>query len=391
MPIPLNDDLYPYNRAIHLPSLRVWPVNSPAQLRRFIKFPWKVYADDPLWVPPLIGQQKAYFNPKKNPFYDHARVQLFLAWRGDQVLGRIAAVVNQADNEFHGEKTGFFGFFDCLPDYEIARRLLDAARFWLQDQGMETMRGPANFSSNDEWGMLVDSFDLSPVLMMTYNPDYYPRLVERYGLTKARDLYAYRMITKDGISDRLRRLSEKIQQREGLTVRPIDMKDFDNELKRIKAVYNDAWSRNWGFVPMTEAEFDHLAKQLKPLIVPELVLMAEVNGKPAGFSLTLPDYNQALKHVNGRLFPFGLLKLWWLSRKIDCSRTLVMGVIKEYQKRGIDAVFYIRSYDAGLVKGIKWGELSWILEDNEMMKRAMELMGGKVYKTYRIYEMKIES
>jgi hypothetical protein len=195
------------------------------------------------------------------------------------------------------------------------------------------------------------------------------------------------MRIEEGLPDRLRRMAARIEQKEGLTIRPIEMKDFDNELKRIKEIYNNAWSKNWGFVPMTDAEFDHLAKQLKPLVVPELVLFAEINGQPAGFSLTLPDYNQALRHLNGRLFPFGILKLLWHSRKIDHPRILVMGVVHEYQRRGIDAVFYVRTWDAGEKRGYTWGEMSWILEDNEMMKRAMELMGGKVYKTYRIYEM----
>lgn len=370
-------------------SIEIQPVISRRQLQAFVKFPWKVYQNDRLWVPPLIGQQKAYFNPQKNPFYDHSQVQLFLALRNGRIAGRIASVVNHNHNEFHQEKVGFFGFFECLNDYAVAEKLLDEAKAWLLQRGMETMRGPANFSSNDEWGMLVDGFDSSPMLMMTYNPRHYLYFMDRYGLAKAKDLYAYRMFTKDGISDRLRRMAEKIQQREGLNIRPLNLKDFASELERVRVVYNQAWSKNWGFVPMTEREFDYLAKNLKPLVVPELVLMAEVNGEPAGFSLTLPDYNQALKRINGRLFPFGLIKLWWCSRKIDCVRILVMGVVPKYQRRGIDALFYIKTFDAGAARGVKWGEMSWILEDNEMMKRALETMGAKVYKTYRIYEMRI--
>ncbi len=370
-------------------SIHIQPVSSRGQLRAFIKFPWQIYKNDPLWVPPLIGQQKEYFNPRKNPFYDHAKTQLFLALTDGHLAGRIAAVVNEAHNDFHQEKTGFFGFFECLESFSVAGKLLDAARDWLRQQGMETMRGPANFSSNDEWGMLVDGFDSSPVLMMTYNPRYYLDLMDRYGLVKVKDLYAYRMFSREGTSDRLRRMAEKIQQREGLTIRPINMKDFNGELKRIKTVYNQAWSKNWGFVPMTDAEFEHLAKTIKPLVAPELVLLAEADGQPAGFSLTLPDYNQALKKINGRLFPLGLIKLWWHSRKIDCARNLVMGVVPKYQKRGIDAVFYIKSFDACLARGITRGEMSWVLEDNLLMNRAMKIMGGKLYKTYRIYEMRI--
>jgi GNAT superfamily N-acetyltransferase len=388
MPIPLTDDLYPLS-IVGTPPVRVRPVTAGGLRRTFIRLPWRIYRDDPHWVPPLIGQMKETFHPRKNPFYDHAEVQLFLADRGDRPVGRIAAVVNHVHNEFHDEQTGFFGFFECVNDQEVAGKLLDAARDWLRERGMKILRGPANFSSNDEWGLLVQGFDMSPVLMMPYNPPYYPELLECYGLAKVKDLYAYRMLIEEGLPDRLRRMAAKIEQKEGLTIRPIDMKNFDDELKRIKAIYNNAWSKNWGFVPMTEAEFDHLAKQLKPLVVPELVLFAEVDGQPAGFSLTLPDYNQALIHLNGRLFPFGILKLLWHSRRIDHPRILVMGVVHEYQRRGIDAVFYIRTWDEGKKRGYTWGEMSWILEDNEMMKRAMEMMGGRIYKTYRIYEMKI--
>jgi hypothetical protein len=389
MPIPLTDDLFPYNLQKNPPGVVIQPVISRGQRRAFIKLPWRIYRDDPHWVPPLISQLKETLDPHKNPFYDHADVQLFLADRGDIPVGRIAAVVNHAHNEFHDERTGFFGFFECVNDEQVSAKLLDAAREWLRQRGMTILRGPANFSSNDEWGLLVQGFDISPVLMMPYNPPYYPELLERCGLAKTKDLYAYRMRIEEGLPDRLRRMASRIEQRESLTIRPIEMKDFDNELKRIKAIYNNAWSKNWGFVPMTDAEFDHLAKQLKPLVVPELVLLAEVKGRPAGFSLTLPDYNQALKHLNGRLFPFGIFKLLWYSRKIDHPRILVMGVTHEYQRRGIDTVFYVRTWDAGKKRGYTWGEMSWILEDNEMMKRAMELMGGKVYKTYRIYEMSI--
>jgi GNAT superfamily N-acetyltransferase len=389
MPIPLTDDLYPPRVLTDPPAVRIRPVTTRGQLRTFIRLPWKIYRDDPYWVPPLVRQMKETFDPRKNPFYEHADVQLFLAERGDRTVGRIAAVVNQAHNQFHEEKTGFFGFFECVNDKEVTQELLDAARTWLRERGMETLRGPANFSSNDEWGLLVEGFDSSPVLMMTYNPPYYPELMEGCGLAKAKDLYAYRMRIEEGLPDRLRRMAAKIEGKEGLTIRPIDMKDFDNELKRIKAIYNNAWSKNWGFVPMTDAEFDHLAKTLKPLVVPELVLFAEIDSQPAGFSLTLPDYNQALKRINGRLFPFGLFKLLWHSRKIDHPRILVMGVVHEYQRRGIDAVFYVRTWDEGKKRGYTWGEMSWILEDNEMMKRAMEMMGGHIYKTYRIYEMKM--
>ncbi len=370
-------------------NIQIQKVEGKRALKDFIKLPWRVYGGDPLWVPPLIKERKDYFNPQKNPFYQHSQVQLFLALQEGKPVGRIAALINHNHNNFHKEKTGFFGFWEVQPQYSIAQKLLEQARSWLKEKGMEIMRGPMNFSTNDECGLLIDGFDLSPMIMMPYNPPYYMEFLEKFGLKKTKDLYAYLIDHSQQPPERMRRVAKKVKEKEDLHIRQVNLKRFEEEVKLIKQIYNQAWSKNWGFVPMTDEEFDHLANELKRLAVPELILIAEVNGEPAGFSMALPDYNQALKKVNGKLFPWGLFKLLWWAKRIDAIRVLTMGVVHKYQKRGIDLIFYLETFDRGVGKGYKRGELSWILEDNLLMNRALEYLGVKVYKRYRIYETKL--
>ncbi|MFQ6092627.1 MAG: GNAT family N-acetyltransferase [bacterium] len=367
----------------------VEPVRDKKGLRRFITFPWTVYKNDPYWVPPLISTHKDLFNPDRNPFYRHARVELFLARRDRMVVGRIASIVNDNHNSFHKDRVGFFGFFESLQDFGTAGGLLSAARDWLRAQGMDTMRGPMNFSTNEECGLLIDGFDSSPVFMMPYNPKYYVDFMDRFGLKKGRDLLAYFLTQENVPPDELQATLEKIKRRAGIRIRRLNMGDFEEEIRRVKEVYNSAWSRNWGFVPMTDEEIAHMARQLKKIIDPDLVLFAEIDGRPIGFSLALPDLNQALKRINGRLFPLGLFKLLWYSKKIDGVRVLTMGVIPEYQNKGIAAMFGVESFKVGVPKGYVWGEMSWVLEDNTLMRRALERMGAKIYKKYRIYEMAV--
>lgn len=247
-----------------------------------------------------------------------------------------------------------------------------------------------NFSTNEECGLLIDGFDSSPVIMMPYNPRYYVDFFDRFGLKKGRNLLAY-SLTKDQVPPKdLQNKLEKIRERAGIVIRKINMSDFQGEIRRVKEVYNSAWSHNWGFVPMTDEEINHMAYQLKKIVDPDLVLFAEIDGKPIGFSMALPDINQALKKINGRLFPFGLLKLLWHSRKIDGVRVPIMGVVHEYQNKGIAAMFGVESFKVGTEKkGYVRGEMSWILEDNALMIRALERMGARIYKTYRIYEMSV--
>ena len=365
-------------------------VENGKDWKAFVTFPYHHYRKDPNWVPPLLIDQKILLNPKKHPFYEHSKIQFFLAKKDGINAGRIAAIVDDNHNEFHEERTGFFGFFETVEDYGVAEKLLSAAKLWVEDQGMETFRGPVNPSQNEDCGLLLDAFDSPPVLMMPYNPPYYAHFIERFGLQKAMDLYAYYIDSKNPPPEKLVRIANAIRKKKNLTVRPIDMKNFNHEADKVWHIYNRAWSKNWGFVPMTKPEFDHLAKNLKQAIVPELALLAEIEGKPIGFSLALPDLNRALIHTNGRLFPLGLLKILWYSRKIDMIRIIIMGVIHEYQKLGIDAIFYLDTWHNAVNKGYWRGEMSWILENNEMMNRSAKMLGGRVYKTYRMYEMKLK-
>lgn len=358
----------------------------------FIKLPWKIYKDDKNWVPPLISERKEFLDKRKNPFFKHAEVVFYLAKKHGKVVGRIAGIVNRNHIEFQKEKVGFFGFFECVEDYKVAKILLDGVKNWLKSKGMEIMRGPANFSSNEEWGMLLEGFDSPPVFMMTYNPKYYLDFMEKYGMEKARDLYAYFIDKNFPPPERVVKMAASIKQKENIKLHSVDMKNLENEAEKIKAIYNSAWSPNWGFVPMTDEEFDHMVKGLKQIVDPYLVFIAEVDGKPAGFSLALPDVNLVLHKINGRLFPFGLLKLLWhtkIKNKINGVRIITMGVVPEFQKRGIDTVFYVETYNVGVKRGYTWAELSWVLEDNLKMNRILELLGARLYKKYRIYEINI--
>jgi GNAT superfamily N-acetyltransferase len=327
---------------------------------------------------------------QNNPFYRSARTRLFLAMRDSEVVGRIATCISYRHNDYHEEKTGFFGFLDTPDDEEISRQLLKVAMIELKKMGMDRMRGPMNFSTNHECGFLVEGFDSPPVIMMTYNHPYQPRLAEKFGLKKVMDLLAYKLTTGTEPSERVRRVVESRLARTHVKIRPIDMSNFSREVILIRDVYNQAWAKNWGFVPMDAAEFDQLAKNLKQILDPDIVCVAEHDGRAIGFSLALPDINQVLIRLDGRLFPTGLLKLLWLTKvrkSIDQCRLITFGVIPEYRKLGIDMMLYLETFQRGLKKGYKWGELSWVLESNELMRRGVEQMGGEVYKRYRIMEM----
>jgi GNAT superfamily N-acetyltransferase len=367
-------------------AVRVEAVASKRDFDTFIKLPWKIYRKDPHWVPPLIMDQKNLLNRKKNPFFAHSEIRHFLARRDGQAVGRISAVIDRNYNEFQGEKTGFFGFFETVNSPEAAAALVEAAGNWLRERGMERLLGPANPSTNDTLGLLVAPFGQPPVLHMPYNPDYYPGLLEKAGCAKAKDLYAYYMEDITPLADKVKRVAEIIRRRNNITVRSVNMKRLLEEIDLIKVIYNDAWTPNWGFVPWTDEELEHLAQELKRAVIPELVLFAFVDGEPAGFSLSLPDLNQALIHANGRLFPFGLVKVLWHSRHIDLLRVLAMGVRRKFQKLGIDAVFYYETYTRGTARGFHRGEFSWILEDNLGIRNTMENLGARIYKTYRMYE-----
>lgn len=365
----------------------VEPVHDARTLDQFIRLPWRIYADDPVWVPPLLSDVRKVLSPG-HPFHEHARVQCFLALRGDEPVGRIAAVVNDQYNQFHDTRTGFVGLFEAVDDADVARDLLQTASDWLAEQGMTRAIGPFNLSTNDELyspGILLDSFGRPQVLMMAHNPPYYARLFEAAGWEKERDLLSY-WLDDRRVPERLARGVERLTGSiDGLVVRPLDLKRLSAEVERIKEVYNSAWERNWGFAPLSDREIARLAGDLKAIVDPQFALIAEIHGEPIGFALALPDYNQALRHVNGRLLPFGFIKLLWYRRKIDRLRVLTLGVKPDYRVRGIDAVFYLRMYQSAVSAGYRSGEASWILEENWGMRRALERMGAYVHKTYRVY------
>jgi GNAT superfamily N-acetyltransferase len=328
---------------------------------------------------------------EKNPFFQHAEAQYFVAERGSgrrSVVGRIAAIHNHGHNEFHGDRVGFFGFFECENDQAVADALFEAAAEWLKERGLDTMRGPASFSTNDECGLTVEGFDTPPTIMNPHNPPYYIDLVERAGFTKAMDMHQFRTVSNQ-LPDRLVRGAKLIKKRQGITLRTLDVKRFYEEVDRIKPMYNAAWEKNWGFVPMTEAEIDHMAKQLKPVVVPDLVVFAEKDGETIGFALALPDLNVALrKNPSGRLFP-GILKVLWAARKVTRMRIVALGVLEQHRNTGADAVLYHWIWDRGYQIGYRWAEAGWILEDNAPMANALVRMGFEAYKTLRLYDRRL--
>jgi len=364
-------------------------VQTSSDSKKFIDFIYALYKNDPNWVPPLRMDREKLIDKKKNPFYKHSQMELFLAERNGEVIGRIGAIVNDNHNKEHNDKVGFFGFFECVNEQAVANALFDEAKKYLLSKGMNAMRGPANPSVNDEYGLLVNGFDSPPVVLMTYNPQYYESLIQNYGLKKEKDLYAYILDQNTVYTDKFNRANEIVKQRNSLTFRPINMKDFKNEVRRIKEVYNAAWQYNWGAVAMTDEEFDALAEDLKMVVEPELVLIAESKGKMVGFGLSLPDINVRLKaNRNGGLIG-GLLRLLVFKKKIDLVRIIVLGVIPEFQKSGAAGVLFYETAVRAKRLGYQYGEASWILEDNVMMNRAAEAMQGKRYKTYRIYQQEI--
>ncbi len=367
-------------------DLSIKEVRNRGDLKAFIRLPWLIYRDNPHWVPPLIKEQLKKFDPK-NPFFLHSEMVLFLAHRGKEIVGRIAGIIDRNYIEFHNEKAGFFGFFESIQDIEVTKSLLSKVKDWLKGRGMEKMIRPMNPSTNDECGLLIEGFESSPCLMMPYNPPYYPELLEGFGLRKAMDLYAYLLEKSSFNHNRLNRITERLKNREPLLrVRPLDLSHFDEEVKIIKEIYNQAWNNNWGFVPLTEEEIDDMAKNLKPLALPDLVLFAYCGEEPVGFSVSLPDYNEVLKHLNGRIGLLGILKFFYFSRKIKTLRVMLLGVKQAFQKRGVEGLLYTETFNRGILRGYERAECSWILEENLLMQHAIEAMGGKRYKTYRIYE-----
>jgi GNAT superfamily N-acetyltransferase len=374
----------------YMSNIEIKTLHPTKDILKFIKFAWKIYKGDPYWVPPLLMDKKKLLNKDKNPFFKTAQMEMFMAYIDGEPVGRVAAIKNDSHNKVHNENIGFFGFFECIDNQEVANALLDSAKEWLKAKGLDAMRGPANPSSNDEFGMLLEGFDDSPRLMMTYNPKYYLDLMDNYGLKKVKDLLAYQIDNPKLLkSEKLVRVAEIARKRSKIEIKQINLKYFKSELEKVKFVYNQAWAPNWGFIPMTDEEIDNLAKELKPLVEDSLVVFAETEGKVVAFALVMLDYNELFKSFNGRLFPFNVIKLFTQRKKIKWARVLTLGIIPEYQKRGIDALLYYEITKRAEKLGILKGEASWILEDNEMMNRGAEVMKGEVYKKYRVYEIEI--
>jgi GNAT superfamily N-acetyltransferase len=367
----------------------VRPVTTPAGLNRFIGFPYDLHRGDPQWVAPLRMDIRTLLSRTKNPFFQHGAAEYFLAERDGRVVGRIAAIRNDAHGAFHPEEThvGFFGFFECVDDQAVADALFARAADWLRAQGLTVMRGPASFSTNDECGLLVDGFDTPPAIMNPHNPRYYVALLERAGFVKAMDLLCYEGYDRSGPPERLVEGARRMAERSGVSLRTLDMKRFWDEVEKVKQVYNAAWEKNWGFIPMTDAELNLLAKQLKPVVVPELVVFAEKAGELIGMAIAIPDFNVALKHnPSGRLLPFGLLKILWHKRKIRRIRVLTLGVLKPYRRSGADVLMYEHIWREGRRLGFNWGEASWLLETNHAIRNPMERLGFTAYKTLRLYD-----
>ena len=365
----------------------VRPVLSKKDERAFIKFQWKPYAGDPNFVPPLLMDRRKLIDRKNNPFYRNAAMELFLAERDGEVVGRVGAIVNDNHNREHKENIGFFGFFECIDDQKVADALLKSAMEWLRGRGVTAVRGPASPSVNDEYGLLVEGFDKPPAILMSYNPPYYPRLLEKIGFRKVKDLYAFEVREETVFTEKLVRVSEMVKKREGVVFRSLNMKDFDNEVKTIRELYAKGWEHNWGEVPMTEEEFNYVAKDLKAIVNPDLVVIVEKNGKAVGFGLSLPDLNMILKdNKKGRLIP-GILRILLFKKRINRVRIIMLGVLPEYQKTGIAAVLFYETGRRGVDRGYVFGEASWIIEDNVNMIRSAALLQGEKTKTYRIYEI----
>lgn len=369
--------------------MEIRQVTTAAEFNKFMKYPWSVYKNDRNWVPPLFMDVK--FNLKESPFWEHAESRLFMAFdSAGKPVGRIAAIIDHNYIKFHEEPVGFFGFFECENNPAVAKALYDKAAEWIKSKGLEIMRGPMNPSTNDECGFLCEGFDEPPRLMMPYNPRYYLDLAEQCGLKKAKELYAYEMDISNGPLERLKRVVEiAYKKNPGLKVRQLNLKDFDNEIKKALVVYNAAWEKNWGFVPWTTKEFMTIAKRMKDFFYPGTTLIAELDGKPAGILIGVPDYNYVMKKMNGRLFPLGLLKFLYYKNRIKAMRLMIMGVVKEFRLRGIEGAMYYEGLKNSITRGFEKSEFSWILDDNLMTQRGAEMMGGKLYKKYRIYEQRL--
>ncbi len=371
-------------------SLEVRPVADKRALRRFVGLPFELYRNEPRWVPPLIADVRKRLDPAKNPFFEHAEAQYFLAWRDGRPVGRISAHVDHRFNDFQQNDWGLWGFFESEDDPETAAALLEATEAWLRDRGRDRMVGPMDFTTNDEAGLLIEGHDRPAIILAPWHHPYYQPLLEGAGLAKAMDLLMWSLHISDGdrVHPAIWEAAGKVESEHGIVCRPMRKRDLEAEVVRFLEVYNAAWEDNWGAVPLTAEEALHYAKDLKPVLDEHWAMIAERadTGEVVGAALTLPDFNQVLAHLNGRLLPFGWAKALYWKPKIDAVRVFALGVKPEYQHTGVAARFYQMHFESAAVTPQKHGEMGWILEVNQPMNRAMEGMGGKVVRRFRVYE-----
>ncbi len=372
-----------------LAPLEITPVVSRTDRDAFIKFPWEIYRDDPVWVPPLLLERKEFLDRKKHPFYEHGDAALFLARAGGKIVGRIMASDDPNYNAEHNSNVGCFGLFECVDDCAVAAALFAAAAAWLRAKGRSEIMGPIDYSTNYVCALLIEGFEHPPMLLTSHNPPYYAALIESCGFSKAMDWYAWWFSEPEKTAMRLRRIAGRFGNKLGVSVRPVNRKDHAGESRRLRQIYNQAWEKNWGFVPFTEAEFHHLTKELKPIAVPEFTLIAEIGNEPAGFILCVPDINVAFKKINGRLtsygLPIGLAKLLYYKSRIRTARLIALGVKPKYRRGGIAEMLVLRIIEDAMIKRGFIGELSMTLEDNHLINRFLSAIGAQRYKTYRIY------
>jgi GNAT superfamily N-acetyltransferase len=367
----------------------VRPVASRRDLKAFIRLPWRLYRDSAAWVPPLLMERKRHLDKRRNPFFEHAEAEYFVAWRDGEPIGRITAHVDHRFNEFQGNSWGLFGFFECERDPAVAAALLDVAESWLSDRGRDRMVGPLDFSTNHECGLLVEGHEFNPQILENWHHPYYRELLERQGMTKAMDLYKWEIMAnaRPQMYEVINDLADRLEPEHGITLRRMRKRNLRAEVRAFMEVYNEAWSANWGFVPLTDAELDHLARELKPVLDEEFACVAETrDGEVAGVSLSLPDFNRVLARLNGRLLPLGWLRALREQRRIDEVRVFALGVKPAHQHTGVAAALYRDVWDSVLRNGMPRAETGWILETNDAMNKAMEALTGRIIKRYRVYE-----
>jgi GNAT superfamily N-acetyltransferase len=369
--------------------IEITEVTSRADLNAFIKFPWRIYDNDPAWVPPLLVERREFLDRTKHPFYEHGDAALFLARRNGAIVGRVMASDDPKYNALHQTNVGCFGMFESIDDQAVAGALFAAVAEWLRRKGRDEIMGPIDYSTNYLCSLLIDGFQFPPTLLTPHNPPYYAALIENWGFQKATDLFAWKLADPAEAVTRLRRLAGALKGRRQTTLRHGDLSDIPGEARRLRQIYNEAWRNNWGFVPFSEKEFEFMTRELKPILLPEYVWLAEVENEPVAFILCVPDINVALKKINGRLttfgLPIGLAKLLYYKRRLKSVRLVALGVLPKFRRHGIAEMLVLRSIEEAMLKRGCTGEASLILESNRMMNRFLEAIGLEKYKTYRIY------